>query len=257
MTPRNWGPFRRYYAEQGYRVHAPPWPRLRGEVEDICRDPSALAGLGLRDIVDHYERFVRSLSEPPIIIGHSTGGLVAQILLDRGLGAAGVAIASPAPAGVWHTAALAYYNPRHYWRTVPATYKQFRSSVANVMPEGEARTAYDRYAVPGPGRLLVQEAFANLNPWAVSRVNFRNCNRAPLLLVAGGEDRIAPPSLVRAVYQKYARSSAVTGYKEFPHRSHLLIAQDGWREVAGWVLKWVEYWKTGGVTQGRFDALLV
>src|SRR5262245_58914012 len=200
MTPRSWGLFRRYYAERGYRVYAPAWPRLRGHVEDVCRDPSALAGLGLREIVDRYEQFVCSLDVPPIIIGHSTGGLIAQILLDRGLGVAGVALASPPPKGVWHNAIaaggeafLARYNPLNYWRTVPVTFEQFRSTLANVMPEGEARAAYERYAVPGPGRLLFELAYAKLNPWAASRVNFRN-DRAPLLLVVGSEDRLTPPS---------------------------------------------------------------
>ncbi len=254
MTPRSWGPFRRFYAEQGYRVYAPTWPRIRCEVEDVCRDPSALAGLGLREVVDHYERFVRSLDEPPIIIGHSTGGLVAQILLDRGLGIAGVAIAPPPPKGVWwHTSsvgkrsALAGHNPLIYWHTRPITFEEFRSTIANVMPESEARAAFERYAVPGSGRLLIQLAFANLNPWAASRVEFRNQNRAPLLLVAGSEDRLHPPSLIRATYRKYAGSEAVTAYREFPHRSHLIIAQDGWREVASSVLNWAASWSVGEV----------
>jgi pimeloyl-ACP methyl ester carboxylesterase len=264
MTPRSWGPFRRYYTERGYRVYAPAWPRLQGDVEDVCRDPSALAGLGLREIVDRYERFVCSLGEPPIIIGHSTGGLVAQILLDRGLGVAGVALAPPPPKGVWHHAApagwvssLASHNPFDYWRTVSVTFEQFLPTIANVMPEGEARAAYERYVVPGPGRVLFQLALANLNPWAASRVDFRNDRRAPLLLVAGGDDHLNPPSLVRATYRRYAGSAAVTAYRVFPHRSHLIIAQDGWREVASCVLEWAESWTTGGVSSRRPRGLLV
>lgn len=258
MTPRCWDRFRRYYAERGYRVHAPDWPRLRGDVEDVCRDPSALAGLGLREVVDRYEQFACSLDEPPIIIGHSTGGLIAQILLDRGAGAAGVAIGPPS-SGVWHhvaaAASLAWLSPLDHWRTVPITFEAFRTTIANGMPEGEARTAYERYVVPGPGRVLFQLALAGLSPWSAARVDFRSDARAPLLLVAGSDDRISPPSVVRATYRRYAGSPAVTAYKEFPHRSHLVIAQDGWREVACSVLEWATSYTTSAVPSRQLDAV--
>src|SRR5262249_32900513 len=126
-----------------------------------------------------------------------------------------------------------------------------RTSVANVMPEGEARTMYERYSIPGPGCLLVQLAFANLNPWAANRVNFCNPDRAPLLLVTASEDRLIPPSLVRCTLEKYAQSPAITAYKEFPQRSHLIIAQDGWREVASSVLAWAESWTTDKALDGQ------
>jgi pimeloyl-ACP methyl ester carboxylesterase len=128
MTPRSWEPFRRYYEERGYRVLSPPWPRLRGEVEDIRRDPSELAGLGLAEIVAHYGKAIRLLEEAPILIGHSLGGLVVQVLLDRGLGAAGIAIDSAPPKGVWQLPPLSQIkallpvlsNPFRYWQTVSA-----------------------------------------------------------------------------------------------------------------------------------------
>src|SRR6516165_1790717 len=146
MTPRCWDPFRQLYEERRYRVIAPPWPRLHDDIEDIRRDPSALDRLGVAEIVDHYDSAIRLLDEPPILIGHSLGGLVVQVLLDRGLGAAGIAIASAPPKGVWRlppsqvrTLLRVLSNPANYWQTVSLTYRQFRYAFANTMSEGEAR----------------------------------------------------------------------------------------------------------------------
>jgi pimeloyl-ACP methyl ester carboxylesterase len=246
MTPRSWDRFREHYEARGLRVIAPPWPRMCGEVEAIRRDPSALAGLGVAEIVDHYADLIRRLDVPPVLVGHSFGGLVVQLLLDRGLGTAGVAIDPAAPRGVWRlpfaalkAASPVLVNPLNYWRTVPLSFAQFRYAFANTMTEVAARNAYECEAIPGPGRPLFQAATANLNPFAATRVNFHNDHRAPLLLIAGGEDHTVPASVVRSTFGKYARSSAVTAFKEFPGRSHLLIAQDGWEEVADYALTWV------------------
>lgn len=247
VTPRSWNLFRGFYEERGYRVLTPAWPRMRGEVEEIRRDPSALAGLGLREIADHYQEFLRTLDAPPILMGHSTGGLVVQILLDRGLGAAGVSFDGANPKGIYQlplseikAAGPVLSNPLNYWRSVMLTFAQFRYAFANVMTEEAARAAYDNYAIPGPGRTVFQIAFGNFNPWAASKVNHRNSQRAPLLLIAGAEDHLVPPIINRVNYRKYQRSTAVTEYKEFPHRSHLLIGQDGWEEVAEYALSWAQ-----------------
>jgi pimeloyl-ACP methyl ester carboxylesterase len=245
MTPRSWERFRAFYDERGYRVLAPPWPRLEGE--DIRRDPAPLDGLGVGEIADHYEKVVRPLDEPPILMGHSFGGLVVQMLLDRGLGAAGVAIDPAPPKGVLRlppaqlkAASPVLSNPANYKRTVALTFEQFRYGFANVMTESDGRAAYERDAIPGPGRVLFQAAFANLNPRAATKVNYRNDTRAPLLLIAGSEDHTVPASVVRENYGKYRHSKAVTSLKEFPGRSHLLIAQDGWEEVAEHALSWAQ-----------------
>lgn len=247
MTPRSWEPFRRFYEKCGYTVLAPAWPRIHGEVEDIRRDPSALAGLGLMEIFEHYDRFVRTLPEPPILIGHSFGGLAVQVLLDRGLGAAGVSIDGTAPKGIlplpWSVVRAAnpvLSNPFNYWRTVALTFKQFQYTFANTMTEADARAAYERDAIPGPGRTVFQAALGNLTPGAASTVNHLNEDRAPLLLIAGGSDHLVPPILNRINHAKYKKSGAVTEYKEFPGRSHLIIAQEGWEEVAAFALDWAE-----------------
>lgn len=245
MTPRSWDLFRGFYEERGHRVLTPAWPRMRGDVEDIRRDPSSLAGLGLREIVAHYERVVRALTEPPILIGHSIGGLTVQLLLDRGLGAAGVAIDAPAPKGIFRlplsvirAGSPVLSNPLNYWRTVHLTFEEFRYAFANGMPQREARLAYARDAVPGPGRPIFQVAFANLNPWAATKVDHTNGRRAPLLLISGGDDNLVPPVLNRINHKKFLRSGALTEHKEFPNRSHLIVAQKGWEEVAEYAVSW-------------------
>ena len=247
VTPRSWESFQGFYEARGYQVFAPPWPRLHGEVEDIRADPSALAGLGLLEIFEHYAKFVRTLDEPPILIGHSFGGLAVQVLLDRGLGAAGVSIDGTPPKGIlplpWsviRSANPVLSNPLNYWRAVPLTFEQFRYAFANTMTEADARAAYERNAIPGPGRAVFQSALGNLTPNAATTVNHLNAERAPLLLIAGGSDHLVPPVLNRVNHAKYQKSRAVTDYKEFPNRSHLIIAQEGWEEVAQYALDWAE-----------------
>jgi pimeloyl-ACP methyl ester carboxylesterase len=247
MTPASWDRFRSYYEERGQQVIAPGWPRLSGNVDAIRRDPSALAGLGLREIVDHYTTIIRALDEPPILIGHSIGGLTVQVLLDRGLGAAGVAISAPAPRGIYRLPLVVIKaggpvlsNPLNYGRTLALTYAQFRYAFANGVAEREARAAYERDTIPGPARPLFQLAFANLNPWTPARVEFRNARRAPLLLICGDNDHLAPAVLGRINYRKRQRSGAVTEYKEFRGRSHLIVEQTGWEEVAEYALTWAQ-----------------
>ncbi len=247
MTPRCWECFIGWYEACGYNVLAPAWPRMQGEVEAIRRDPSTLAGLGLREIADHYEKIVRSLPEPPILIGHSMGGLIVQILLDRGLGVAGVSIDGATPRGILQlplsmlkAANPVLSHPSRYSRCVMLTFEQFYYAFANTMTPVEARRAYDRYFIPGPARPIFQAALANLNPWAATAVNRYNDDRAPLLLINGAEDHLVPPVLNQINQWLYLNSEAVTGYKEFPDRSHLIIAQPGWKDVAEYALYWVE-----------------
>ena len=245
MTPRSWEPFRGYYEARGYRVLTPPWPRMKGEVEDIRRDPSALNGLGTIEIVDYYENIVREQDQPPIIMGHSVGGLFVQMLLDRGLGAVGVGIDAAAPKGVlrlpWaqiRSLSPILLNPANNRRTVMLTFAQFRYAFANTLDDVEAMKVYQRNAIPVPGRLVFQAGLANLNPRAATRVNYRNDERAPLLLIAGSEDHTVPASVDRSTFRKYRHSTAITDFKEFPGRSHLTVAQEGWEEVAEYALAW-------------------
>jgi pimeloyl-ACP methyl ester carboxylesterase len=245
MTPRSWEPFRGFYEARGYRVLTPPWPRMKGEVEDIRRDPSPLNGLGTTEIVDHYENIIREQDEPPIIMGHSIGGMFAQMLLDRGLGAVGVGIDAAAPKGVlklpWsqiRSLSPVLLNPANFNRTVGLTFPQFRYAFANNISDVEAMKVYQRNAIPVPGRLVFQAGLANLNPWAATTVNYRNNDRAPLLLIAGSDDHTVPASVDRSTFRKYRNSKAITDFKEFPGRSHLIVAQEGWQEVAEYALRW-------------------
>ena len=244
-TPRIWHLFRDYYEERGHRVFTPIWPRMKGEVEEIRRDPSALAGLGLLEIADEHDKFIRTLEEPPIIVGHSIGGLITQMLLDRGLGSVGVCIAGAAPKGMFglpFSVAKAGYpvlsNPFNYDRNVVLAFGQFRRLFAQNMTENDAADAFERYIIPGPGRPMFEASVANLSPWAAARINYRNRHRAPLLLIAGGEDLLVPPVLNRINHKLYKHSDATTDYKEFPYRSHFMIAQRGWQEVAEYILAW-------------------
>ncbi len=244
LTPRSWEGWRERFETRGYRALAPAWPRMQGEVEDIRRDPSALNRLGITEVVDHYDGIVRGLERPPVIMGHSYGGLVTELLLDRGLGAAGVAI-SPAPVkGVLRlppaelrAAFPVLRNPANRNRTVKLTPKQFHYGFANTMAADQAKAAYDRYHVPGPGRMHFQAAFANLNPGAATKVDFRNDARPPLLVIGNDQDHTIPASVSREAAKRLGKSNAVVDYKEFPGRPHFAGAP-GWEEVADYALEW-------------------
>ena len=163
------------------------------------------------------------------------------------MGRAGVSIDGSNPKGIFRlplstikAAGPVLSNPLNYRRNVTLTFEQFRYAFANVMTEEAARAAYEREAIPGPGRPVFQVAFGNFSPHAANKVRHLNNDRAPLLLIAGAQDHLVPPIINRINYKKYQRSTAVTAYQEFPHRSHLIIAQDGWEEVAEYALSWAQ-----------------
>jgi pimeloyl-ACP methyl ester carboxylesterase len=245
LTPRSWEGWKERFETQGHQVLAPAWPRMQGDVEDVRRDPSALNGLGVTEIVDHYEELIRGLDRPPVIMGHSFGGLVTELLLDRGLGAAGVAI-SPAPVkGVLRlppsqlrSAFPVLGNPANRNRTVELTPKQFHYGFTNTMAEDEAKAAYDRYQVPGPGRVIFQAAFANFNPRAVTKVDFHNDERPPLLVMGNDKDHTVPASVSKEAAKRLGKSKAVVDYKEFAGRPHFTAGAPGWEEVADYALDW-------------------
>ena len=248
MTPRSWEKWIERYEAQGYRVVAPAWPGLDGEVQELRRDPSRIAGVGLGEVIAHYEKIIRSLDEEPIIVGHSFGGAVTQVLLDRGLGRAGVAIHSapvkgvlPQPYSTVKSVLPVIGNPGNKNKAIALTPKQFHYSFTNTLSEQESADVYERYQVPGSARVLFQGAFANFNPGAATKVDFRNPRRAPLLFIAGGADHIVPAKVNKANWRLYRKSSAVTDYREFPGRSHFTLGQDGWEEVADYALSWAAH----------------
>jgi pimeloyl-ACP methyl ester carboxylesterase len=247
VNSRSWEGWKQYYEAKGYEVIAPAWPGLEREVEDLRRDPAGIAGVGLREVVDHYERIIRALDEPPVIIGHSYGGTIVQLLLDRGLGSVGVAIDSaavkgvlPLPLSTLKSAWPVLGNPANKKKAVGLTARQFHYAITNTLDEKQSDAHYERYGVPGSARILFQGAFANFSPKAATRVDFRNNDRAPLLFIAGEADHIVPPKVNKANWRLYRKSSAVTDYHEFPGRSHFIIGQEGWQEVADYALNWAE-----------------
>ncbi len=247
MTPLSWEHWTERYTAEAYHVVAKSWPGMEGSIAELRRDPSAIASLGIMEIVDHYDSVIRALDSPPIIMGHSFGGLVAQILVDRGLGVAAVAIA-PAPVkGIFFlpfstlkVSFPALSNPANNHRAVPLTPEQFHYAFTNNLSEKESLAVFDRYAVPGPDHVLFQAAFANFNPHAASAVDFQNSTRAPLLLIAGGNDHVSPASVVQANFNLYRSSKAITEYREFAERTHFTLGQDGWENVADYALSWAE-----------------
>jgi pimeloyl-ACP methyl ester carboxylesterase len=245
MTPLSWEQWIDRYASRGYEVLAPAWPGMDGDIEQLRTNPEPIENLGIEDIVDHYDAIIRALDSPPIIIGHSFGGAFTEILLDRGLGAAGVAIDAAAVRGVtrlpFSTLKSAFpvlKSPANRHRAVALTAEQFHYAFANTMDRDASDRAYERYAVPGPGRVLWQGALANFNPHTPDQVDFHNDERAPLLLIAGGADHVVPAAVDRQMAHKQSKSQAITEYKEFAGRSHLTIAQAGWEEVADYALSW-------------------
>jgi pimeloyl-ACP methyl ester carboxylesterase len=247
MTALCWEHWIQRYVGRGHRVIAKSWPGMDIDINELRRDPSPIANLGITEIVAHYENIIRDLDSPPIIIGHSFGGLIAQILLDHGLGAAGVAIA-PAPVkgilflpfSTLKVSFSALSNPANIHRAAPLTPEQFHYAFTNTLSEEESLAIYERYAVPGPDHVLFQAAFANFNPHAATAVDFQNDGRAPLFLIAGGKDHVSPASVVEANFRLYGASRTITAYREFPERTHYTLGQDGWEHVADYALMWSE-----------------
>ena len=228
------------YQARGYKCFTPAWPGRDKPVETLRNDhpDPKLPQLQLSDVVEHLDGFVRSLDEKPALIGHSMGGLVVQLLLQRDLAAAGVAIDPAPPQGVFTTkwsfikANLPAINPLLLHRPALMSFKQFQYAFVNTLPEDEQRADYDRYVVPESRRVPTQSLTS------VGRVDFRRPH-PPLLITAGQKDHIIPASLNRTNFLKY-RGSSVVDFKEFPGRDHFLIGERGWEQVADYCLDWLE-----------------
>jgi alpha-beta hydrolase superfamily lysophospholipase len=255
-TPLSWQGWRERFESRGHTVLAPGWPGVDDrEVGAIRRDASALEGLGIGEIAGHYETIVRRLDEPPIIMGHSFGGLVTQILLGRGLGSAGVGIAASPFRGMlglpYSTVRVAMSgglkNPFGKSKTVMLTPKQFHYAFTNTLDAAQAAEVYERLPIPGPARTLFQAAFANLNPKTPIKVNYEKDDRAPLLLIAPGSDHIIPTATSMAAFKLQSKSRAKTELKEYPERSHYIVGEPGWEEVADDALDWAEQNAKGSV----------
>jgi pimeloyl-ACP methyl ester carboxylesterase len=247
MTPLSWEHWIERFKERGYNVLAPTWPGMDFPIEELRSNPSTMNGVGVGDIANSYADVITKLDKPPIIMGHSFGALITQILIGRGMGAAGVALDSAPPKGIkllpvssLKSALPGVKNPLSRNKTNTLTPEQFHYAFTNTMTEEESEKVRERYAVPGSNRALFQGATANFTPHAATTVDVNNSHRAPLLLITGELDHVAPPALVKKILKMYRRSTSVTEYKEFPGRTHFIVGQDGWEEVADYALNWAE-----------------
>ena len=239
LNSLSWEHVKAHYEAKGYSVVAPDWPFDDRSPAALRAAPApALAGLGQRQIVDHYDRIIRQLPEKPILIGHSLGGVFVQHLLARGLGAAGVAI-NPAPTpGVplgpqAIVSALPVFGDLLSWRKVKTMAPDFfRRRFAQTVPAAQAEAAYERYIVPTPGRVYWDGL---VNPM---KIDWAGQKRAPLLLIGGGRDLIADASMTRAIFHKQRRAAAATALEIFEERSHWTLLDEGWEAVADLALNW-------------------
>jgi pimeloyl-ACP methyl ester carboxylesterase len=226
---------------------APAWPDDPNTVKEANEHPEVFAHKTVGQVADHVEDVIRKLDKKPAIIGHSFGGLLVQILAGRGLADATVAIdpgpfrgVLPLPLSALKSASPVIGNPANHRRAVPLTYEQFRFGFANAVSEDEAKELYDTYAVPASGVPLFQAATANLNPWTEAKVDTKNPERGPLLIVSGEKDNTVPWAIANASYKKQQRNQGVTEIVEMPNRGHALVIDSGWRDVADTALTFVK-----------------
>jgi len=247
LSARSWENYADYFGQRGFAVSVPEWPRKQGDVEELRENGEALAGLGVQEIVDYYEQLIGDLDQPPVLIGHSYGGLFVELLLDRGLGRAGVAMSPAPPKGILalpfstlKSASPALGHPSKWHGVVTLTPEEFTYAFVNTFSEEDAAAAYDRYAVPETGQIFYEGGFANFHLHPPTEVHFKDEGRAPLLLVGASEDHTVPASLTKAQYKHYEHSAAKTDYLEFEGRPHLHMVAPDWQEVADAIHSWLD-----------------
>jgi len=256
VTPRSWEDWIAHYEAKGYRVIAPAYPGYEVEVEALNADPGPIERVTVPAIIGHFEKVIGELESPPILIGHSAGGAFTQILLDHGFGAAGVALNSAPTEGVpvvplsqVKSTFPVLKNPANRHRAIRYDFEHWNYAFTNTFPEDEARRLYERYAVPVSGHILFESALANLVPGhGGTYVNYRNEDRAPLLLVAGSCDNIMPPKVQWSNAKHYKSEKTVTANVEFGGMPHLLPAAPGWEDIADYVLAWAVRQAAGRTT---------
>jgi non-heme chloroperoxidase len=247
LLPSSWDRWATVFEEAGYAPVTAGWPDDPETVAEAKAHPEVFAHKTVGQVADHYAGLVSQLRKKPVVIGHSFGGLITQILAGRGLSAVSVAVdpapfrgVLPLPFSALKSASPVLSNPSNRNRAVPLTYDQFRYAFANAVGEDEAKELYETFAVPTPGAPLFQAAFENLNPWTEAKVDTKNPDRGPLLIISGDKDHTVPWAIANASYKQQKRNEGVTEITKMPNRGHALVIDSGWREVANTALTFVK-----------------
>ena len=247
LLPSSWANWAEFFKKAGYAPLTPDWPDDPETVEQARANPDVLAKKTLKQIGDHTAEVIGGLTKKPAVMGHSTGGLLAQLIADRGLSAATVAIdpgpfrgVLPLPISALRSAGPVLKNPLNRSRAVTLTFDQFKYGWANALDDDEAKRLYDTYHVAASGAALMQMANANLNPFTEAKLDPKNPERGPLLVIDGEKDHTVPWAIANASYKRQSKNSSVTEIKQMPNRGHALTIDDGWEEVAQAALDFVK-----------------
>jgi non-heme chloroperoxidase len=247
LLPSSWDAWADFFRQAGYAPLTPDWPDDPETVEEARANPEVLAKKTLAQVADHTTAVIQRLDRKPAVMGHSTGGLLAQIIAGRGLSAATVAIdpgpfrgVLPLPISTLRASLPVLRNPLNRGRAVTLTLDQFKYGWANALGEEEARRLYETYHVAAPGVALMQMANANVNPWTQAKVDTRNPDRGPLLIIEGEKDHTVAPAIAKAAYKRQKQNEGVTEFETVPNRGHALTIDSGWREVAEKALAFVK-----------------
>jgi non-heme chloroperoxidase len=246
LLPSSWDRWAAVFEEAGYTSLTPGWPDDPETVDEAKEHPEVFANKTIGQVADHYALVIEKLDKKPAVIGHSFGGLLAQMIAGRGLSAATVAIDAapfrgvlPLPISALRSAKPVLENPRNRHRAIPLTFDQFRYAFANAVSVDEAKELFETFAVAAPGAPLFQAAAANLNPWTEAKVDTENAARGPMLIVSGEKDHTVPRVISDATYKRQQRNEGVTEFVEIANRGHALTIDSGWREVADTALGFI------------------
>ena len=246
LLPSSWTDWADFFEQAGYAPLTPDWPDDPETVEEARANPAVFAKKTLKQVADHTTEVIGALAKKPAVMGHSTGGLLAQMLAGRGLSAATVAIdpgvfrgVLPLPASVLKGVGPFLVNPLTRGRAITLTFDQFKYGWANALDENEAKELYDTFHVAGSGISLVQMGNANINPWTQAKVNTKSPDRGPLLIIDGEQDHTVPWAIANAAYKRQRGNPAVTEIVKIPNRGHSLTIDHGWPEVAQTALEFL------------------
>jgi len=259
LLPSSWDRWASVFTEAGYVALTPGWPDDPETVEEATAKPDVFAHKTIGQVGDHFAEIIAKLERRPAVIGHSIGGLLAQIIAGRGLAAVSVAIdpapfrgVLPLPISALKSARPVLGNPANRGRAIPLTYDQFRYAFANAVSEPEAHELYEQFAVPASAETLFQAAAANLNPWTDAKVHTKNPERGPLLIISGEANDAVPWAIANATFRRQKRNEGVTEIVGMHGRGHGLTIDSGWREVAEIALEFVRRFEPGAANYDAF-----